>query len=51
MVTRPVKAVLLIFPISEQIETKRKADDEAMRKDGLSPHVDQTVIYIQQKVG
>jgi len=50
MVTTPVKAVLMIFPISPEIERMRTADDALMKAGGLSPHVDPTVIFIEQKI-
>ncbi|KAG9029315.1 ubiquitinyl hydrolase 1 [Tulasnella sp. JGI-2019a] len=51
MVTKPVKAVLMIFPISPQMEASRKTDDEAMRKDGLSPNISPHIMFIEQKIG
>lgn len=50
MVTQPVKAVLMVFPISPQMETSRKTDDEKMRKEGLSPNLNQHIVFIEQKV-
>ncbi|KAG8889294.1 hypothetical protein FRB98_005107 [Tulasnella sp. 332] len=51
MVTKPVKAVLMIFPISPQMEQSRRVDDEKMRKDGVSPNVDKYIFFIEQKIG
>ncbi|KAL0063395.1 ubiquitinyl hydrolase 1 [Marasmius tenuissimus] len=45
MVPRPVKAVLLLFPISETLEARRRAEDE---KEGESQGGPKNVIWIKQ---
>lgn len=50
MVSQPTKAVLMIFPISPQIEARKKEEDQKMRTEGLSQHLDETIIFIEQKV-
>lgn len=49
MVPSPSKAILLVFPITEVTEKKRKDDDERLAKEG-QPDVDPTLIYIKQTV-
>ena len=49
MVPQPVKAVLLLFPISDQLEAKRREEDEKIRTQG-PPKVDPTVMWIKQTV-
>lgn len=47
MVPRPVKAVVLLFPITEAFEAKRKEEDAATEAGALTP-VDPTVIWVKQ---
>ncbi|KAK1220032.1 ubiquitinyl hydrolase 1 [Marasmius sp. AFHP31] len=47
MVPRPVKAVLLLFPISETLEARRRAEDE---KEDESQERPKNVIWIKQTV-
>ena len=49
MVPQPVKAVVLLFPISKEYEAKRKAEDERIAREGQHP-VDPTLIWIKQTV-
>ena len=49
MVPQPVKAVVLLFPISEEYEKVRKAEDEKIAKEGQHP-VDPTILWIKQTV-
>ncbi|KAI5894897.1 peptidase C12, ubiquitin carboxyl-terminal hydrolase 1 [Schizophyllum commune H4-8] len=49
MVPQPVKAVLLLFPISDQLEAKRREEDEKIRTHG-PPKVDPTVMWIKQTI-
>ncbi|KAG5645741.1 hypothetical protein DXG03_005437 [Asterophora parasitica] len=49
LVTQPVKAVLLLFPITEALETKREAEDARLREEG-QPLLDPTVLWIKQTV-
>ncbi|KAG8949920.1 ubiquitinyl hydrolase 1 [Tulasnella sp. 424] len=46
----PVKALLLIYPITTDVEKRRKEDDEKLKKEGVAPDVDTSVIWIQQKI-
>ena len=49
MVPQPVKAVILLFPITEAIEARRKQEDEKVKTQGQHP-IDPTVFYIKQTV-
>jgi ubiquitin carboxyl-terminal hydrolase L3 len=49
MVSQPVKAVILLFPISETLETKRKEEDIQFAKQKQSD-IDPTVVWIKQTV-
>lgn len=49
MVPQPVKAVVLLFPISKEYEEKRKAEDAKIAKEGQNP-IDPTIIWIKQTV-
>jgi hypothetical protein len=49
MLPKPVKAVLLLFPISDALESKRKKEEEKIAKEG-QPSVDPTVFWIKQTV-
>ncbi|ORY91772.1 hypothetical protein BCR35DRAFT_299098 [Leucosporidium creatinivorum] len=48
-VKQPVKAVLLLFPITEAYEKQRKAQDEQILEDGVEGVAD--VIYFKQTIG
>ncbi|KAI0953998.1 hypothetical protein AcW1_006703 [Taiwanofungus camphoratus] len=50
MVPQPVKAVVLLFPISESIEARKRQEDERIRTGGQHP-VDPTVFWIKQTIG
>ncbi|TFY68213.1 hypothetical protein EVJ58_g1144 [Rhodofomes roseus] len=50
MVPKPVKAVILLFPIAQTIENRRKVEDERVKNQGQHP-VDPTVFYIKQTIG
>ncbi|KZT65758.1 peptidase C12, ubiquitin carboxyl-terminal hydrolase 1 [Daedalea quercina L-15889] len=50
MVPQPVEAVILLFPISEYYETRRKEEDENIKNQGQHP-IDPTVFYIKQTIG
>ena len=50
MVPHPVKAVVLLFPISKEYEEKRKEEDAKIAKDG-QPAIDPTILWIKQTVG
>ncbi|OCB86351.1 peptidase C12, ubiquitin carboxyl-terminal hydrolase 1 [Sanghuangporus baumii] len=47
MVAQPAKAVVLLFPITEAYEAKRKEEDAATEA-GKLPPVDPTVIWVKQ---
>ncbi|KAG9081146.1 hypothetical protein FRC07_014619, partial [Ceratobasidium sp. 392] len=47
MVPSPSKAILLVFPITDATEQKRKEDDARLAKE-KQPDVDPTLIYIKQ---
>lgn len=49
MVPAPSKAVLLVFPITEVTEQKRREDDERLAKEP-QPDIDPTLIYIKQTI-
>ncbi|KAG6890289.1 hypothetical protein C0995_009495 [Termitomyces sp. Mi166 len=49
MVPQPVKAVVLLFPIAEILENKRKEEDENIKNEG-QPLLDPTVLWIKQTV-
>jgi ubiquitin carboxyl-terminal hydrolase L3 len=49
MVEQPVRAVLLLFPISEASEAERREDDAKIAKDG-QPKLDPTLFWIKQTV-
>jgi len=49
MVSQPVKAVILLFPISESLEVKRKEEDAKYVAGGLDT-VDPTVVWIKQTI-
>lgn len=50
MVPQPVKALLLIYPITPDLEKRRKEDDEKLKQEGVSPSTDTSVLWIKQKV-
>jgi len=49
LVPQPTKAILLIFPINEQLETNRKAADEKIKTEGQEP-IDPSLCYIEQTI-
>jgi hypothetical protein len=49
MVPQPVKAIILLFPISEPLERTRKEEDAKIDRDGQEP-IDHTVIFFKQTV-
>lgn len=50
MVSKPVKAVLLLFPISKTLEAKRREEDDLIRSEASSPSLFSSVIWIKQTV-
>jgi ubiquitin carboxyl-terminal hydrolase L3 len=49
MVPKPVKAIVLLFPISETLENKRKEEDAKLAQ-GEQPDIDPTVVWIKQTI-
>ncbi len=49
MVSQPVKAVLLVFPITDVYEQKRREEDRRIATEGQHP-VDPTVFWMKQTV-
>jgi ubiquitin carboxyl-terminal hydrolase L3 len=49
MVSQPVKAIVLLFPISPESEARRKQEDEEILSKG-QPKLDPTIIWIKQTV-
>nr|GAT42966.1 predicted protein [Mycena chlorophos] len=49
MVPQPVKAIVLLFPITPQSESKRKQEDEEIDKNG-QPSIDPTLLWIKQTI-
>lgn len=49
MVPQPVKAVILLFPITSSIEQKARQEDEKIAQEGQHP-VDPTVFWVKQTV-
>ncbi|CCL99672.1 uncharacterized protein FIBRA_01693 [Fibroporia radiculosa] len=50
LVPQPVKAIILLFPLTDAIEEKGKQEDERIKAQGQHP-VDPTVLYIKQTIG
>ncbi|CAA7263835.1 unnamed protein product [Cyclocybe aegerita] len=50
IVPRPVKAVVLLFPMDPEGEAKRKEEDERIARDG-QPKIDSTVFWMKQTIG
>jgi len=49
MVSGPVKAVVLLFPISDTLESKRKEEEARIASKGQHP-IDPTVMWIKQTI-
>ncbi|KAJ7623381.1 hypothetical protein FB45DRAFT_103517 [Roridomyces roridus] len=49
MVSQPVKAVILLFPISPESEARRKQEDEEILAKG-QPGLDPTILWIKQTI-
>ncbi|TCD67603.1 ubiquitinyl hydrolase 1 [Steccherinum ochraceum] len=49
LVPKPVKAVILLFPVLDQVDLKRDEEDARIAKDGQHP-IDNTVVWIQQTI-
>ncbi|KAJ7355420.1 hypothetical protein DFH08DRAFT_912432 [Mycena albidolilacea] len=49
MVPQPVKAVVLLFPISPESEARRKTEDETIASKG-QPELDPTIVWIKQTI-
>jgi len=50
LVPKPVKAVILLFPIEPQYETKRLEEDERIAKEG-QPKLEDTIFFVKQTIG
>ncbi|KAJ4473772.1 peptidase C12, ubiquitin carboxyl-terminal hydrolase [Lentinula aciculospora] len=50
MVSKPVKAVLLLFPISKTLEAKRREEDQKIRSAVSSPLSFSSIIWIKQTI-
>lgn len=49
MVSQPVKAVILLFPMSDTLQTKRTEEDAKIAAEG-QPDIDQNVLWIKQTI-
>lgn len=49
MVPQPVKAVILLFPITDSVDARAKQEDERIETEGQRP-VDPTIFWIKQTV-
>lgn len=45
----PVKAVVLLFPIDDEGEARRKEEDERIAREG-QPKIDPSIFWVKQKV-
>ncbi|KJA15436.1 hypothetical protein HYPSUDRAFT_172547 [Hypholoma sublateritium FD-334 SS-4] len=50
LVPKPVKAVILLFPIDKESEARKREEDELIEKEGL-PKVDNTIFFVKQTIG
>lgn len=50
MVPQPVKAVILLFPITDSVDARAKQEDERIETEGQRP-VDPTIFWIKQTIG
>lgn len=50
LVPRPVKAVVLLYPIDKEGDAKSKEEDERLQLEG-QPKIDDTIFWVKQKVG
>lgn len=49
MASQPVRAVILLFPITADSENKREEEEVKIAKDG-QPEIDPTIFWIKQTV-
>lgn len=49
MVLQPVKAVILLFPLSDTLKTKRTEEEAKIVAEG-QPSIDPTILWIKQTV-
>jgi len=47
-VPKPVKAIVLLFPIDEDGEARRKEEDERIAREG-QPKIDPSIFWVKQK--
>jgi len=50
MVPKPVKAVILLFPIDPQYEVKRREEDQRIAAEG-QPKLEDTIFFVKQTIG
>ncbi|KAK2467558.1 hypothetical protein APHAL10511_000413 [Amanita phalloides] len=50
LVPQPVNAVILLFPITPEIQAQHEAEDEALATEG-QPEVDKTIMWMKQTIG
>lgn len=50
LVPKPVKAVVLLYPITDATEARDNEEDEIIARDG-QPEIDSTVFWMKQTVG
>jgi ubiquitin carboxyl-terminal hydrolase L3 len=49
MVSRPVKAIILLFPLSETLKSKRTEEEAKIATEGQAD-IDPSIIWIKQTV-
>jgi len=49
MVPQPVKAIILLFPVTDSIDAKAKEEDDRIKSKGQHP-IDPTVLWIKQTI-
>ena len=50
MIPHPVAAVILLFPITDSSETRRRNDEARIAEDGQDPSIDPSVFWMKQTV-
>ncbi|KAF8635341.1 hypothetical protein AX15_000460 [Amanita polypyramis BW_CC] len=50
LVPKPVKAVILLFPLDSETKAEREAEDEVLAKES-QPLLDKTILWIKQTIG
>lgn len=49
-VPQPVKAVLLVFPLTDEIDAQRKETDKQIAQEDSQPNLDPTIFFIKQTI-